>query len=529
MSKASMSEVFAGRRGPASLDRLLWLVRTLLSYDDGEEVKPPERRDPQLQIWRERWHTLEGERASSRRASSAEETERVTEAGRDPVEISAELEDLVPDDNAAAARLEAPPSQKPMPTRQLPDAAEPNTPLTAPKLPLFAPVGDAFTSDTGTVSAVAFSPDSRLLATRCGNVIRLSDPTSLASVSTLTGSREMSFSQMVFSSDGHLIAAGGSDGSVHLWRLSQPSGDKTVTTPIGMIWSVALSPEGNLVAAGSADGTVRLWGLNDQAYVVGITDLTGHAKDVYSVAFSPDGRLLATGGGDKTVRLWSVAGKTSAGAPLTGHTKPVLSVTFSPDGRLLATGGMDGSVRLWDVVRRIPVWVPLTRYSGKISAVAFSPDGSLLVAGGSDGSVRLWSVAGKNLVGAPLTVHTGPVLSVAFSPDGRLLATGSSDGTVQLWAQPFEKVVSSAFDRPLQHPLTDEAHVVAVLNDLRSFVREQTEAGVSEADTMALVGASAVLWLESLRDGGLPMRAILEQALEQSRADERTVRPTSRQ
>lgn len=46
LSKASMSEMFAGRRGPASLDRLLWLVRTLLSYDDGEEGDPIERRDP---------------------------------------------------------------------------------------------------------------------------------------------------------------------------------------------------------------------------------------------------------------------------------------------------------------------------------------------------------------------------------------------------------------------------------------------------------------------------------------------------
>ncbi|MFJ8694442.1 tetratricopeptide repeat protein [Streptomyces roseolilacinus] len=62
-----MSEIFAGRRGPASLDRLLWLVRTLLSYDDGEEIDPPERRDPRLQPWREHWNTLEALRAAARR------------------------------------------------------------------------------------------------------------------------------------------------------------------------------------------------------------------------------------------------------------------------------------------------------------------------------------------------------------------------------------------------------------------------------------------------------------------------------
>ncbi len=98
MSKASVSEVFAGRRGPASLDRLLWLVRVLLSYDDGEEVEPPERRDPQLQVWRDRWHTLERARAAARRASSTDDAERVLAAGRDSVAATSLVEGIEPDD-----------------------------------------------------------------------------------------------------------------------------------------------------------------------------------------------------------------------------------------------------------------------------------------------------------------------------------------------------------------------------------------------------------------------------------------------
>ncbi len=98
MSKASVSEVFAGRRGPASLDRLLWLVRVLLSYDDGEEVKPPERRDPELQVWRDRWHTLERARAAARRASSTADAERVLAAGRDSVAATSLVEGIEPDD-----------------------------------------------------------------------------------------------------------------------------------------------------------------------------------------------------------------------------------------------------------------------------------------------------------------------------------------------------------------------------------------------------------------------------------------------
>ncbi|MDH6522528.1 hypothetical protein M2163_000962 [Streptomyces sp. SAI-135] len=98
MSKASVSEVFAGRRGPASLDRLLWLVRVLLSYDDGEEVKPPERRDPELQVWRDRWHTLERARAAARRALSTGDAERVLASDPDSAAATSLVEGIEPDD-----------------------------------------------------------------------------------------------------------------------------------------------------------------------------------------------------------------------------------------------------------------------------------------------------------------------------------------------------------------------------------------------------------------------------------------------
>lgn len=41
MSRSSISELLAGKHGPRSLDRLLWLVRLPLAYQDGEEVAVP--------------------------------------------------------------------------------------------------------------------------------------------------------------------------------------------------------------------------------------------------------------------------------------------------------------------------------------------------------------------------------------------------------------------------------------------------------------------------------------------------------
>ncbi|MFE9775821.1 substrate-binding domain-containing protein [Streptomyces sp. NPDC005931] len=76
LSKASMSLMFAGQSGPNSLDRLLWLVRTLLSYDGGAETDPPGRQDPELEPWLDRWSTLEACRTARRRQTSLPETER---------------------------------------------------------------------------------------------------------------------------------------------------------------------------------------------------------------------------------------------------------------------------------------------------------------------------------------------------------------------------------------------------------------------------------------------------------------------
>ncbi|WP_331725967.1 WD40 repeat domain-containing protein [Streptomyces sp. NBC_01012] len=516
MSKPSMSEVFTGRRGPASLDRLLWLARALLSYDDGEEVMPPDRRDPQLQIWRERWHTLESERASSRRVTSAEEAKEASGYRRRPAAVPSGVQG------------------QPAPGDGPPSPGEPQRPSAAPRYRGFAPSGAPFTGDTGQVTAVAFSPDGTYLAIVSGNVIRLWDQAEHLSVGVMTGNREMEFFPLAFSPDGILLAAGGSDGTVHLWEDNRGTAHTSLDFGTDMVYSVAFSPDGRLLAAGSEDGTVRLWALNHPAtgaaltdQIIHLADLTGHTQDVYSVAFSPDGRLLATGSRDHTVRLWSVAGQTPAGDPLTGHTEEVVSVRFSPDGALLASGSGDGTVQLWDTVRRTPAGDPLTGHTEEVVSVAFSPDGGLLATGCGDGTVQLWDVAQRTPAGDPLTGHTEVVISVAFSPDGGLLATGSVDGTVQLWERPAGKAAGSAVNQriaPLKHPLTDQAQVAAVLDELRSFVHERGEAGASAVDTMAFVGASTVLWLESLQDSGLPIRAVLDLVVGDGLIDE-TVLP----
>ncbi|MFE7010666.1 WD40 repeat domain-containing protein [Streptomyces sp. NPDC057651] len=66
MAKGPVSEALAGKRSPQTIDRLLWLVRALMAFEDGEEIDAPGRRDPRLDPWRARWNALQDARQAQR-------------------------------------------------------------------------------------------------------------------------------------------------------------------------------------------------------------------------------------------------------------------------------------------------------------------------------------------------------------------------------------------------------------------------------------------------------------------------------
>jgi len=110
--------------------------------------------------------------------------------------------------------------------------------------------------------------------------------------------------------------------------------------------SLAIDPGGTLLASGGSDALIKLWRLPDGAL---LSTLTGHTQDVVALAISPDGTLLASGSADSTVKLWSLADGSLLGT-LAGHTLPVAGLAFAPDGQLLASGSADATVKLWNIV-----------------------------------------------------------------------------------------------------------------------------------------------------------------------------------
>ncbi|MBV8995064.1 MAG: WD40 repeat domain-containing protein, partial [Pseudonocardiales bacterium] len=298
---------------------------------------------------------------------------------------------------------------------------------------------------------------------------------------------------VAFAPDGRVLATASLDGTVLLWDLTDPAEPRRFGAPLtghtAAVYSVAFGWDGRTLGTASLDKTALLWDLTDlnRPRQLG-APLTGHTDAVTAAAFAPNGRTLATASSDETVRVWNItdpAHPTPLGPPLTGYTAAVDAVVYAPDGQTLATLSQDGTVLLWglaDPARPRRLGASLSRPTerllsmalapdgrilaavtehemilldltdptrprrignpqttggtSRVTSVAFGPNGFILAVGREDGNALLWDLTNPGdprLRGRPLTGHTNAIDSLAFSPDGHTLVTAGRDRTAALW------------------------------------------------------------------------------------------------
>jgi len=295
-----------------------------------------------------------------------------------------------------------------------------------------------YTGAQAQLTAVALSPDGRLLATggEKGTLV-LFDVSRGPLQSRLTG-HTGHVNALVFHPQGLWLASGGDDQKIIFWSVTAPLGQKLFEwTAPDKVYALAIDPAGKYLASGGKDHNITLWNLaNGQPQAV----FKGHTDSISEggLAFNPTGKLLASGAYDDTARLWQVATGETVHI-LTGHTKDVENVTFSPDGQLLATSSDDTSIRLWEVATGQTLRM-FNGHQNRVYGLRFMKEGRELVSASSDSTLRVWDThSGVTL--RVLQGHLGRITGI--TAQANKIFSASSDGTARQWeiTLPYQRLV----------------------------------------------------------------------------------------
>jgi WD40 repeat protein/serine/threonine protein kinase len=154
--------------------------------------------------------------------------------------------------------------------------------------------------------SLAFSPDASLLAStgHVDGAVRLWD------VRAGTLKQEIKAhdapSAVAFSPDGKILATGGYDGALKFWDVTGGAPKRTLAyAPNAIVNTIAFSPDSRLVAGGGdgPEGELKVWDARTGELKL---DLKAGGV-VNSLAFSPDGKTLAGATSDKVVKLWDIS------------------------------------------------------------------------------------------------------------------------------------------------------------------------------------------------------------------------------
>jgi Tol biopolymer transport system component len=288
----------------------------------------------------------------------------------------------------------------------------------------------------------AFEGDHQVAGSSTGFAFNVVDPTTPTSIPigdpilTLSG-EYYSIDNMVFSSDGQVLAAGNFDGKMFLWNTSNGTLIRTIERSSDTTGSLVLSPDGKLLVSSSYDTTFQVHFWNVQTGSL-LRSFPVEGYSISTLSFSPDGQTLAIGSDfDSTVILMRVSdGYVLSTLQLPEGVTGLTKLIYSLDGQTLAVGASDNTVHLFSISSGTllsTLGEPEDSYLRRNSSnLVFSPNGQILASGVND-NVNLWQVSDGALLHT-LQGHGDTILNIAFSSDGQTLSSVSDDGTVYSWS-----------------------------------------------------------------------------------------------
>jgi ribosome assembly protein SQT1 len=242
-----------------------------------------------------------------------------------------------------------------------------------------------------------------------------------------------------------LAASGGEDDLGYVWDIADGEVVVKLTGHTDSVTSTAFSADGEMIATGGMDGRVRVWrrvGKENWKVWEFLTELQG-ADEVMWIRWHPKGNVLLAGSNDTTVWLWQLpSGNTMQ--VFAGHTGPVQCGEFTPDGKRIITADADGTLIFWDPRSPTPIF-KLTPADARfdmsgITSLAVNAASTLAVVGGASGSLRVVSLSKGEVVGAlgghaeGDSVEAVQFVDLAGTGAGSgVVVTGGTDGKACIW------------------------------------------------------------------------------------------------
>ena len=244
---------------------------------------------------------------------------------------------------------------------------------------------------SSSVRAVAFSPDSTVLASAHVDCVRLLN-TASGEIKVL-GEKQIELPNLAFCPDGRELVTVAKGGLVQFWDYRQVKETRRQELHSGEmeIGSVVYHPQGKRLAVSFASSLF----LCDLPFVLAPMELKGHAGPVRSVAWLSGGELIASGSDDGSIRIWNA--ETGEMQQKLEHHHPVFAVAVNPIGDTIASCGEDSAVWLWTASTELPV-VEMEAHQEAVNCIALTDDGERLASGGEDKTIRIWDT------------HTGDLL-----------------------------------------------------------------------------------------------------------------------
>jgi serine/threonine-protein kinase len=242
---------------------------------------------------------------------------------------------------------------------------------------------------------------------------------------------------LAFSPDSRMLATGGVDAAVHIWSLGNPARDLAVfeENRLGDVQVLAFAPSGDYLVTGSASLNARMWKWSWRESCDRDRIAIDGPSFSDSLVFSADGQHLASAVG-AAIWMWSVGDATPRKrTALRTNGSDVKALQFSPDNKQLASGDTAGVVQLWKLG-----WLgcragqAFSGHRGNVSALAFSIDNQYLASAGVDRTVRIWDATGADTRSlGVLRGIKGIVKQIMFLPDPQMVLTACDGGQVILW------------------------------------------------------------------------------------------------